>query len=359
MNKFLSFLMFMLSSNHGQLGDGLEQYMNLPDETGQADSEGNESDPQDVDGQAPEQPNSDDEQPQDLKDEADGDLATQLENFEIEQGEKGDETAQGDLVEMVNSLGPIHDGLPFEVKDQDHLKELLQKGYDYTRKTQSFAEERKSETEAFEKEREQFNAQVSELENQKQEFEQTLNEYELFRLTLGQLQSEDPETFDYLQQLFDKQASVYNAPTSHPAFVKMQNKLSEFESKFAKQKESEQNEKFDEIRQSWEDGLKETQSKLGAKLRALKVPANWGKVQQIWQRDQSGEMSVEQALYAAHGKEITEALNRQKQLATTKAQSAARQGPPARETVSRDEQTKSKINDGYLDHLFSLADKHS
>lgn len=351
--NLLKFLLFMSSSNHGSLDPELEQYMNLPE----GDDGGEIS--QVDDGQASEQPVSSDEQNENAKEGESDDIATQLENFSLEQGNEGAESQGGDMLGAINDLGLIHKGLPFEVESQEQLKELLQKGFDYTQKTQEFAEQRKAETSQFEQEREQLQGEYKALEEKQNEFQDTLNEYELFRLTLNQLQSEDPDTFDYVEQLFNKQASAYNAPTSHPAFKEMQQKLNAFETRFKEQSESEKENQFSKIREDWENGLKETQGKFGSKLRALKVPANWAQVQDVWQRDTTGAMTVEQALYAVHGKEIADALARQKQVATTKAQSAARKGPPAHTINTSKNGQSNPFKDDYLAHALALAERHS
>ena len=73
------------------------------------------------------------------------------------------------------------------------------------------------------------------------------------------------------------------------------------------------------IKASWESELSEVQSKTAPALAKLGVKVDWDKVKSVWTSDASNKMTVEQALYASHGKEIAKANESYAKLMATKA----------------------------------------
>lgn len=280
-------------------------------------------------------------------------LEEQLEGVEVESQEG--ESAP-DILSLVNELGLIHNGLPYEYDNADMIKEHLMKGHDYTFKMQELAEQRKqSETELAEQ-REAFESEYQAFEQERQQVQGALTENEVMAEIFRELQVREPEFFQEISQDFARRMSVYEKSINNPHVKALESKINELEKTYgAKNQEAEQS-KADGIVKAWEEGLKEVQTAQAPKLRALGVKPNWSEVQKVWQADATGQMTVKQAMLAVHGEEISKALEAKAKLAATKAKSSTRRGP---EGISGQGETLKNNGDRYsLSAIEEIAAQH-
>lgn len=342
MKKFLKFLAIVAKNQQGQLGESTDYDM-----SGYGDDFGLDDDSTDVD--------TDDNQPEGGQGNGEGELSleNQLESFNPENEES--QTGASNLLDMVNGLGAIHNGLPVEVESDDQLRELIMKGFDYTQKTQSLADERSQFQSEVEQERQAIATERESFEQERQEHYEILQANEIFGDILQQLQHTDPDTFNEIQQAFQAQMGIYNRTVNNPVLKKYETKLSDLEKQLAGKNEGELDQRAEQIQKEWSDGLGQVQTNWGAKLKTLGVKPNWQKVQDTWK--QSNEMTVQSALLAVYGEQITKALESQKKLANTKAKANQRiQG------AARSEQTPEKKSayrqDDYMNRVMEIAEKY-
>jgi len=244
------------------------------------------------------------------------DLEARLKGLEVD-------SAEGEVnsvLEELNKLGIIHNGLPVEFEDLEKVKEHLSKGFDYTQKTQELSEARKTFDSEIAQERETFD---SERETFKQEQEQNahaLTNYNVFKSMVADIQSKDPDLFEELNEHFLNHQN--QAQQVNPHVSKLEQKVQELEAKLNGTAESEENKKLGEIKQTWEKEVSELQSSFGPKLRSLGIKPDWKKVEDTWSADTTNSMSVKSALFAQYGEAIEKAMANKSKIAETRAKVA-------------------------------------
>jgi len=248
-----------------------------------------------------------------------GGLEAKLEQFEVDSAE-GESNS---VLEELNKLGIIHNGLPVEFEDLEKVKEHLSKGFDYTQKTQELSEARKTFDAEIAQERESFEAERGAYQEEMQQHQQALGNYNIFQAMVQDIQANDPELFEELDSHFTRHQQQANQVS--PQVEKLQNEIAELKSQVAGSVESEEDKKLGEIKQTWQKEVSEVQSSFGPKLRSLGIKADWNKVQDTWKADASNKMSVKNALFATYGEQIEKAMANKAKLAETRSK-VARQG---------------------------------
>lgn len=262
---------------------------------------------------------------------------------------------QGNIVELVNSLGLLRNGMPFEYDSPESIKEHLMKGYDYTQKTQELAESRKqSEAEiaemrqAFEAERETFN-------QERQQVQEYLIQNDVMGEILMELKGEHEEIFDYIVNAFNQRMSMHHKQLNNPEINKLKGELEQLKKGLNVNAQQAETQKIEEIRKGWENELTQVQTNFGPKLRSLGIKPDWKKVQEVWISGDKTSLSVEAALQAVHGAEILKALEAKSKLAETKAKSSIRQGPAP---MGNNTQVKNHAVDPFKQAAEKFAEKY-
>lgn len=261
------------------------------------------------------------------------------------------------LLEKINGIGAIHNGLPIKVDSPDQLKELLQKGFDYTKKTMAHSEEVKLKQEEFAKVENSFKEREAVYAQKEQELHSVSFQNQIVNSMVDKWQTSDPELYEYIQKAFQNEISEFNK--SAPLIAQYENKFKQFEDKFAQLEQGKQKEELGSIKQSWEKGLSELQTQKGARLKELGVVPNWEKVKEVWGADATGNMTHEQALLAVHGADMIKAAESQLKSLQTKnkvqSQRIGRGGVGQRQTASA---TSAVKGDGYLSFLREAAEAY-
>lgn len=254
------------------------------------------------------------------------------------------------LLEKINSIGAIHNGLPIKVDSPDQLKELLQKGFDYTKKTMSHAEEVRLKQEEFAKIESGFKERETAYAQKEQELQAVSFQNNIVNSMVDKWQTSDPELYAYIQQAFQNEINEYNK--SAPLIAQYENKFKQFEDKFAQLEQGKQKEELGSIKESWEKGLADLQTQKGARLKELGIVPNWEKVKEVWGSDATGKMTHEQALLAVHGADMIKMAESQLKTLQSKtkvqSQKLGRSGVGQRQTASV---TNAVKGDGYLGFL--------
>lgn len=230
--------------------------------------------------------------------------------------EKDDQKVSDDLLKFVNELGAVHNGQPVKIENSDQLKELVQKGYDYTKKTMALSEEVK----AFEKQKEtldsEYKAKYQELEKVQNDLTEVNYENQIMQAILTEMQTNDPDLFEEIKTRY---ASEHNRRSQAMPYVKQfETKFDELNNKIQSLQGEKTKEELSTIKQTWEKELSAMQTKYAPMTNKLGVKFDWEKVQDAWKSDASGKMTVEQAIYATHGAEISKAYESHQKLLATK-----------------------------------------
>lgn len=298
---------------------------------------------------------------------SDGDQVSTEESTDQPNGEQSDsleskldslEVGEGDastLLDQINGLGMLRDGLPLELESEDQIREAIMKGMDYTFKTQEFANERKEIEAHLEEQTTALEQRISEFEQERAAHYETLQENQIFGNILEQVKVNYPEVFQEIQLAFQQSMAMYKNAVNNPVLSQYNQKIQNLE----KQLEGFQNNTVQteatKIKTEWEDGLKQLQTDWGPKLRKLGIKMNAKEIQNVWQSDLSKKMTHKQALLAVHGEQLAKALESQQKLEKTKTTSSMRHGGAQPGKTERKSMFKG---DEYLNAVMDIAKAH-
>jgi hypothetical protein len=224
--------------------------------------------------------------------------------------------ANEEILNAINSLGAIHNGLPVKIDSVDQLKEIVQKGFDYTKKTMAHAEAEKAFTDQKAQFESEYKAKEENLVQYEAQLAETINENKTAEAVLRDMQSSDPELFNEFKIRFE--AELRRQEQAMPYMKQFENQFQGLQKEINSLKSNKVKEELGSIKNSWESDLTTTQTKYAPMLTKLGVKADWDKVKNIWASDASGKMTVEQALHAAHGADFNKAFTSHKKLLETK-----------------------------------------
>jgi len=236
--------------------------------------------------------------------------------------EQKDTTDYTKTLELVNGMGLSRNGQPVKVESAEQLKDLVLKGFDYTFKSQEREKEYLAKQEEFAKQEAAHKELVAAFESERQQHAESLHNYNLIADLIKDVQAEDPELFAHLDSLMIKKQQAFERETQH--LRKYEATITELKTIVASLRQEKEKENLTLIKSDWEASLSNTQAQLGPQLAKLGVKPNWDSVKEAWAADSTGKMSVEQALYAVHGKDIVAAHQSAKKLIDAKNKVNAR-----------------------------------
>lgn len=203
------------------------------------------------------------------------------------------------LLEQVNALGMIHNGQSVKLETPEQLKEIIQKGYDYTKKTMAHAEEVKHWQEQSAKREEVY-------QQKEQELHATTFQNSIVNQMVDKWAESDPELYNYIQAAFQKEVAEYQK--NQPIIAQYEGKFKELENKFSQLEQGKQQSALDSIKGTWEKEVNELQTNRSARLKQLGIVPNWEKVKEVYASDASNTMTAEKALLAVHGADMIKAI---------------------------------------------------
>jgi hypothetical protein len=275
------------------------------------DSQSISANDSDVEGQTGKSPNET----------ADEKVASSEDILKLVANEKENPAESTELLGKINSLGLIRNGMPVSIESPEQLKEVIQKGFDYTQKTMEHAETVKAKEQEWVTKEAQFTEREAQFTQREQQHETVFRNNDIIADMLVEMQTNDPELYAEIDRLFIKQENAFNQQFKHTE--KFNGEIKNLRGEIQSLRGENQAKELGQIKQGWEKGLSETQASFAAPLAKLGVKADWEKVKAAWSADTSNTMTVEQALHAVHGKDILSANQSYQKLLATKNKSQA------------------------------------
>lgn len=187
---------------------------------------------------------------------------------------------------------------------KDQLRDLAQKGYDYTQKTQILAEEKKAWAAERQKVESELSEAVKSFEQRESQLNDQLSMLEKWNVVTDFMEANNPELFQEVKSLFNQVVRQFDNPMIKRQFDNQANEIKALREQLTEKKSQ-------DIRQSFADDLSKTQKEL-ASLQELGVFIDWdGKVKQAWT---NGAENVKSAVYALYGDQIRAAYDAKSKL---------------------------------------------
>jgi hypothetical protein len=162
-----------------------------------------------------------DEQGEDKAEEGDA----ESDEDDAEQSEDSDP-----VLEAINKLKLTDEGEEFKVGSKEELKELVQKGRNYTKKTQAVAQEKKEFETLKTKAIEEYNSSIAELNQNIEAHQQQLQQYQIWDLALASIKQDEPELYDDLIARSKQASKYFQNPVADAQFKAMNDKIAQLES---------------------------------------------------------------------------------------------------------------------------------
>lgn len=234
--------------------------------------------------------------------------------------EKVDPKANEELLNLVNTLGAIHNGQAVKIDTVDQLKELVQKGYDYTKKTMELSEQDKVFKEAQVKFEGEYKQKTEELQQYENSLAEVIQETQIAGAVLADMKATDPDLFADFAQRYQAEANRRNQAASY--MKPFEGKIQELSGELQSLKQQKVEQERAGIRSNWESELKTAQTNYAPKLAKLGIAVDWDKVQATWAADASGKLTVVNAVGALYGDAIQSAYESQQKMLETKNKTA-------------------------------------
>lgn len=227
--------------------------------------------------------------------------------------EAGQVPDEKSYLEWVNSLGAERNGESVKVESIEQVKNALQMFGDYTAKTQSLSEERKS----FELEREQatkeVHAAIEEFNRSQQEWSDKLQELEMWTFTLNQLKQNAPDLHEEITRAYDGTRNQYSNPIINQQLQALRNEIEPLKKNLS----SREDELIIKGFVSEWDSLKATEQslkELGVNVDRDAVKSHWAKT----------GLSVKEAMGALYFEQMYKAQASKSKVAATAAKTSAK-----------------------------------
>jgi hypothetical protein len=222
----------------------------------------------------------------------------------------GDEKS---ILTFVNSLGAVDGQNQIKVESKDQLKDLLQKGHNYTQKTQALSDERKVfDSEKVEAEK-IFSKSVEDFNKSIQTHQKDLRELQQMKHALAKIQKSAPDIFSEFQEAYSAAGEYFDNPVYNQQFAQLKAELDETKKMLSTRENKVILDSFDKDKsafaateQSWKE---------------LGITVDWDKAKQKWA--QTG-LSLEETLNSMYASTVLKAMASKSKVDTTKRKVAAR-----------------------------------
>lgn len=210
-----------------------------------------------------------------------------------------------EFAKLINDLGSIHNGSPIVVNSAEHLKELIQKGFDYTKKTMSHADESRQKQDEYLRLDSQHKEREEVLSQKEQGLAQVSEDNKIIESLLAEWQEKDVDLFNFISDAYREKLKQNNS--QKPAIAHYENRFKAYDEKFAELANNFKQKELSSIKDGWEKELGSVQASYSSDLSKLGIIPDWEKVKQVWANDSTNKISVEDAFYSVFGKEINKA----------------------------------------------------
>lgn len=229
---------------------------------------------------------------------------SETETDEAENDEENSETEDDEELEEL-----IHDNQKVKVSKEE-LKNLAQKGYDYTKKTQALAEERKQ----FLAEKTEYESEADKLIKGIQEEDAKRNEsietYKKFDIAIDLLKEDgNEEVLAVLAQYMSKASRLSSNPVVDSKVQSLQSKIEAMENELKGQKHQARLSAF------YSEMSELKKSETGKRLESIGLKIDEDAIKKVWAS--SNDLTARQALQAVHGEQIAHLVASKNKVATS------------------------------------------
>lgn len=219
------------------------------------------------------------------------------ENEQNDEGQENtEETQETSLLDSINALNFIHNDSPLKIESEEQLKELVQKGYDYTAKTQNLSEERKRWDAEKSQAETELNAAIEAFNQTQEQLSAQINELQQWQYTFNVLKSEAPDVFAEVQTAFERTQNNLRNPIIENQIKAMQQ---QFQAAMKEVESQKHKVVVDEFQREWSASASTIQA-----LKDLGISVDEAKVKNEWK--ETG-LPVKKAIGSLYFEEIAKA----------------------------------------------------
>jgi hypothetical protein len=211
------------------------------------------------------------------------------------------------LLAMVNALNLKRGDEAIQLKDEKEVAELIQKGFDYSKKSMEREESYRQKEEEFTK---KVTQKEQEFAQKEQEISTIKQEQTILETAISKLQRSTDENDKYLLSELSRiyNESLADFERTRPYQAQLENQFKTLREEIDSLKGQKTQEELGAIKSTWDQELAQTQAELAPTLKTLKLESiSWDKVKEIWKSDATNKMTVGQAFMAAYGKDLNAA----------------------------------------------------
>lgn len=226
---------------------------------------------------------------------------------EVDGESKEESTEEFDVIKI--------DGQEIKLKKPE-LVEYAQKGFDYTKKTQALAEEKKAFQAEYSEAKKEMESLLSQTEAKDRELDEKVKRADQLDMLLSRIENKHPEIF---QQLSSEWASIQEQVNNPFVDAKLSGALREINDLKSKlgARESEQ------IRTNYYNEKQDVEKTLAPVFEKFKFQPNWDKVQKVWAAGEQAGLTVRQAFNAVHADDLRKLHDSRSQAEQSKRNLAA------------------------------------
>ena len=245
-------------------------------------------------------------------------------NDAVSKGDKDSKQPEKDLKEDLETI--VYKGEEKKLSKSE-LKELAQKGYDYTQKTQEISKRNldlDEKIKGLEEREKQFQVKFQE---ERQKFEKELNQKKQWDFVLNALQKQNPDLFEDVKSFSEELMVNYQ----NPLVQGLMEKVNALESRGIEKEDQ-------EIANQYYRELDDVKANLIPKLDKLGIKVDLEKVKEAWI---NGAESVKAATYSIYGDQIRKLQESKIKLSQAKRKANIRKAPSATTASPRKEIAQS------------------
>jgi hypothetical protein len=235
--------------------------------------------------------------------------------------QKEDPAQFAELLRAVNQLGAIGNGVPINVDSPEKLKQLLEMGSGFYAKTEEHANFVKTKEAEYLQKDTDFKQREEQFTQREIQLDTTVTQHQNIMAIVERLQTEDPELFEHFDKLYIAQEKAAEKENSYAR--KFQGELKARDEKIDSLSKKIDQKENTEIRNGWEKGFSDLQTKYATTFSKLGLNLSEQKVRAIWAADSANKMTPEEAMDAAYGADMRKALTSFNKLLQTKTKTQA------------------------------------
>jgi len=220
---------------------------------------------------------------------------------DADKGEKGEEKEPE--VPLFHELKHKEETVKVE-KNSEYETELLQKGLDYTKKTQTLADERK----VFDDEKGVINKlheeRTKSLEDNYKNFESIVQDNQILEQAIPLLKERYPDSFEELTECFQEASRVQDSPAMRvlkSQINSLQDQIKESNEKF---NSITNNAELETINSNYTKEVEAVKAEFSPMLKKIGLNVDHDKVTEVWKNGEATKMTYKQALLSLYAEPI-------------------------------------------------------